>query len=171
MWSIRSIETFCIFAAGRRYASALRDWCRFFSAAGVYIEPGSPPWQNPNVESFGSRIRDGLLAVEQSPAWPRRRPKAGSSSWLPHRAMVWQADRQGHPPRRLSLSTRTHHRDRDLPHGQQLEPRAFVWTATAEQILTKVTTRPRHPHNNHHLNRDTCLALQSASADDVGDGA
>jgi hypothetical protein len=29
----------------------------------VYIEPGSP-WQNPFVESFGSRIRDELLSVE-----------------------------------------------------------------------------------------------------------
>ena len=28
-----------------------------------YIEPGSP-WQNPYVESFGSRLRDELLAVE-----------------------------------------------------------------------------------------------------------
>ena len=28
-----------------------------------YIEPGSP-WQNPFVESFGSRVRDEVLAVE-----------------------------------------------------------------------------------------------------------
>jgi Integrase core domain len=45
-------------------ANALRDWCRFSKAASAYIEPGSP-WQNPYVESFGSRIRDELLAVEQ----------------------------------------------------------------------------------------------------------
>ena len=32
-------------------------------AGSAYIEPGSP-WQNPYVESFGSRIRDELLAVE-----------------------------------------------------------------------------------------------------------
>jgi len=44
-------------------ANALRDWCRFSKAASAYIEPGSP-WQNPYVESFGSRIRDELLAVE-----------------------------------------------------------------------------------------------------------
>ena len=44
-------------------ANALRDWCRFASAGNVYIEPGSP-WQNPYVESFGSRVRDELLAVE-----------------------------------------------------------------------------------------------------------
>jgi transposase InsO family protein len=29
-----------------------------------YIDPGSP-WQNPYVESFGSRVRDELRAVEQ----------------------------------------------------------------------------------------------------------
>jgi putative transposase len=44
-------------------ANALRDWRRFSGAGSAYIEPGSP-WQNPYVESFGSRIRDELLAVE-----------------------------------------------------------------------------------------------------------
>jgi putative transposase len=44
-------------------ANALSDWCRFSGAGSAYIEPGSP-WQNPYVESFGSRIRDELLAVE-----------------------------------------------------------------------------------------------------------
>lgn len=44
-------------------ANALRDWCRFSRAGSAYIDPGSP-WQNPYVESFGSRIRDELLAVE-----------------------------------------------------------------------------------------------------------
>jgi hypothetical protein len=44
-------------------ADALRDWCRFSGAGSAYIEPGSP-WQNPYVESVGSRIRDELLAVE-----------------------------------------------------------------------------------------------------------
>jgi putative transposase len=44
-------------------ANALRDWCRFSGANASYIEPGSP-WQNPYVESFGSRLRDELLAVE-----------------------------------------------------------------------------------------------------------
>ena len=45
-------------------AHALRDWCRFGRAGTSYIEPGSP-WQNPWVESYGSRIRDELLAIEQ----------------------------------------------------------------------------------------------------------
>jgi transposase InsO family protein len=44
-------------------ANALRDWCRFSGAGSAYIEPGSP-WQNAWVESFGSRVRDELLAVE-----------------------------------------------------------------------------------------------------------
>jgi putative transposase len=44
-------------------ANALRDWCRFARAGSAYIEPGSP-WQNPFVESFGSRVRDELLSVE-----------------------------------------------------------------------------------------------------------
>jgi putative transposase len=44
-------------------ANALRDWCRFTRTGTSYIEPGAP-WQNPYVESFGSRLRDELLAVE-----------------------------------------------------------------------------------------------------------
>ena len=43
---------------------ALRDWCRFSTAGSVFIEPGCP-WQNPFVESFHSRVRDGLLDGEQ----------------------------------------------------------------------------------------------------------
>ena len=45
-------------------ANALKDWCRFAGTGSSYIDPGSP-WQNPYVESFGSRVRDELLAVEQ----------------------------------------------------------------------------------------------------------
>jgi len=44
-------------------ANALRDWCRFSKAGPSYIEPGSP-WQNPYVESFGSRVREELLSQE-----------------------------------------------------------------------------------------------------------
>ena len=45
-------------------AHVLRDWCRFGGAGTAYIDPGSP-WQNPWVESYGSRMRDELLAIEQ----------------------------------------------------------------------------------------------------------
>jgi putative transposase len=44
-------------------ANALRDWCRFGKTGTVYSEPGAP-WQNPFVESFGSRVRDEVLSVE-----------------------------------------------------------------------------------------------------------
>lgn len=44
-------------------ANALRDWCRLSHAERCFIEPGSP-WENPFVESFGSRVRDEVLAVE-----------------------------------------------------------------------------------------------------------
>ena len=45
-------------------ANAPKDWCRFTGVGSSYIEPGSP-WKNPWVESFGSRLRDELLACEQ----------------------------------------------------------------------------------------------------------
>ena len=45
-------------------ANALRDWCRFTCTKTSYIDPGSP-WQNPWVESYGGRIREELLAIEQ----------------------------------------------------------------------------------------------------------
>jgi putative transposase len=49
--------------------NALWDWCRFSGAGSAYIDPGSP-WQNPYVESFGSRIRDELLSQELfEPLW------------------------------------------------------------------------------------------------------
>jgi putative transposase len=44
-------------------ANALRDWCRFSGTGTSYIEPGSP-WENPFVESLGSRLRDELLSTE-----------------------------------------------------------------------------------------------------------
>ncbi|CAN5871522.1 hypothetical protein BH23ACT5_BH23ACT5_06820 [soil metagenome] len=45
-------------------ANALKDWCRFTGVGTSYIDPGAP-WQNPWVESYGSRMRDELLAIEQ----------------------------------------------------------------------------------------------------------
>jgi putative transposase len=44
-------------------SAALQDWCRFSRTGAAFIEPGSP-WENPFVESFNSRVRDELLAVE-----------------------------------------------------------------------------------------------------------
>jgi putative transposase len=45
-------------------ANALRDWCRFTGSGTSHIDPGSP-WQNPCVESYGSRMRDEHLSIEQ----------------------------------------------------------------------------------------------------------
>jgi putative transposase len=45
-------------------ANALRDWCRFGGCGTGYIKPGSPS-ENPWVESYGSRMRDKLLAIVQ----------------------------------------------------------------------------------------------------------
>ena len=45
-------------------ANALRDRCRFTHTNSSCIESGSP-WQNPWVESYGSRMRDELLSIEQ----------------------------------------------------------------------------------------------------------
>lgn len=44
-------------------AHAIRDWYRSTGAGTSCIEPGSP-WENPFVESFGSRVRDEVLGVE-----------------------------------------------------------------------------------------------------------
>jgi len=41
-------------------AQAVNDWCRFNSAASLFIDPGSP-WQNAWIESFNGRLRDELL--------------------------------------------------------------------------------------------------------------
>ena len=43
--------------------NAVRDWCRLGGGGRTFIEPGSP-WQNPFVESIGSRVRDEVLSVE-----------------------------------------------------------------------------------------------------------
>jgi putative transposase len=45
-------------------AHALAEWCENSGTRTVFIDPGSP-WQNPFVESFHSRLRDELLAVEE----------------------------------------------------------------------------------------------------------
>ena len=45
-------------------ANAIRDWCIISGSSTSYIEPGSP-WENPFVESFGNRVRDELLGMEQ----------------------------------------------------------------------------------------------------------
>ena len=45
-------------------ARKLRGWLKTLHVDPLYIEPGSP-WENPWVESYGGRMRDELLAIEQ----------------------------------------------------------------------------------------------------------
>jgi transposase InsO family protein len=93
-------------------ANALRDWCRFSRTHSAYIEPGSP-WQNPYVESFGSRVRDELLAVELFETlteaqvmvadwrtdYNERRPHSSLGMKAPARfARGWREDRESARP-------------------------------------------------------------------------
>ena len=52
------------------------DWCRFAGTGTSNIDPGSQwyPW----VESYGSRMRDEPLAVEQSDTLLEGRPNGSS---------------------------------------------------------------------------------------------
>ena len=52
-------------------AHAVNDWCRFNSAASLFIDPGSP-WQNAWIESFNGKFRDECLSLE----WFRSRAEA-----------------------------------------------------------------------------------------------
>lgn len=45
-------------------AHALATWCESSGTGTVFIDPGAP-WQNPFIESFHSRLRDELLALEE----------------------------------------------------------------------------------------------------------
>ena len=45
-------------------AHALVGWCTLRRNRAAYIDAGSP-WQNPDVESFHSRVRDELLDIEE----------------------------------------------------------------------------------------------------------
>ena len=45
-------------------AKAIRSWLTLSRIDALYIEPGSP-WQNGYAESFGSKLRDELLNVEE----------------------------------------------------------------------------------------------------------
>ncbi|MCB0925561.1 MAG: IS3 family transposase [Mycobacterium sp.] len=87
-------------------AHAVNDWCRFNSAASLFIDPGSP-WQNAWIESFNGRLRDELLN-----AWR-------FDSLLEARVMIedWRRDYNANRPHSA--------------HGE-LTPTEFAlqWTAT-----------------------------------------
>ena len=76
-------------------ANALRDWCRFSGTGTSYIEPGSP-WENPFVESFGSRLRGELLSVEQFDTLLEAQVMTGDwkheyNNYRPHSSLGWRS--------------------------------------------------------------------------------
>jgi putative transposase len=81
-------------------ANALRDWCRFGRAGSSQIEPGSP-WQNPFVESFGSRVRDEVLPFSARP----RSSATGSSFGMQRLSQVRKRPSLVRLPRRSFDST------------------------------------------------------------------
>jgi putative transposase len=76
-------------------ANALRDWCRFSGTGTSYIEPGSP-WENPFVESFGSRMRDEVLSTEQFDTLLEAQVLIGDwkheyNNYRPHSSLGWRS--------------------------------------------------------------------------------
>jgi putative transposase len=75
-------------------AQAVQDWLETSGIGTLYIEPGSP-WQNGYAESFNSRLRDELLAVEIFETLPQA--KALATHWRleynhrrPHSSLGYQ---------------------------------------------------------------------------------
>ncbi len=76
-------------------ANALRDWCRFSGTGTSYIEPGAP-WENPFVESFGSRMRDEVLSIEQFDTLLEAQVLIGDwkheyNNYRPHSSLGWRS--------------------------------------------------------------------------------
>jgi putative transposase len=68
-------------------AQAIQRWTKQLGIESLYIEPGSP-WQNGYAESFHSRLRDELLAVEEFENVPAARKLTGT----------WKEDYNHHRP-------------------------------------------------------------------------
>jgi len=151
-------------------ANALRDWCRFSGAGSAYIDPGSP-WQNPFVESFGSRIRDELLGVEQFSCLLEAQVLVADwredyNERRPHSALAMQA------PARFAWAWHQSREDGKaitpggLPEGRRTAQIAPVTTAMAPNepdpdagtptaalaalALRARSARRRHPYDPHH---------------------
>ena len=104
-------------------------------------------------------------------AWLAKHPRfhlhfTPTSSLLaqPRRALVPRDHRQGHPPRRVRLRPRPHRRDRGLPRSHNDNPKPFVWTATAEDILDQDPTRPSRPRTNHRLKLRHCTSCNAPAS-------
>lgn len=75
-------------------AHGVKDWLETSKIGALYIEPGSP-WQNGYAESFNSKLRDELLAVEIFETLPQARALA---TWWrleynhrrPHSSLAYQ---------------------------------------------------------------------------------
>lgn len=67
-------------------AWALRDACRLRGAKTSYIELASP-WENPRIESFNGRLRDGCLNITEFGALTETRViRGGWEKRIPHKA-------------------------------------------------------------------------------------
>ena len=161
-------------------ANALRDWCRFSRAGSAYIEPGSP-WQNPYVESFGSRVRDELLAVEQFSClaeaqvmvgdwredYNRHRPHSALAMMTPtHFANAWrEATEEGkvipftdptkglRTPQKSSLSTPTAENTLHSPPGTLGDAPAVLLRSPYGLAPQDGGTPTLHTNNNHQLSQ------------------
>jgi len=161
-------------------ANALRDWCRFSGAGSAYIEPGSP-WQNPYVESFGSRIRDELLSVEQFSClaeakvmvedwrndYNQRRPHSALQMMAPVRfAAAWRrgaAEGKVIPftgpakalrsPERSSLSTPSRENERDSAIGAVGDAPTALLRSPSGLAPQGGGTPTLHTDNGHRLSQ------------------
>jgi putative transposase len=75
-------------------SNAIRDWCATSGTQTSFIEPGSP-WQNPFVESFGSRFRDEVLGIEAFTSLLEARVvtndwREGYNTIRPHSSLGWR---------------------------------------------------------------------------------
>ena len=111
----RGAPTYVRFGNGPEFiAHAVNDWCRFNSAASLFIDPGSP-CQNAWIESFNGRLRDELLN-----AWR-------FDSLLEARVIIedWRRDYNRQPapirPRRTDPSRVRSTVDQDPPTPSRIE--------------------------------------------------
>jgi putative transposase len=123
-------------------ANALRDWCRFARAGSAYIEPGSP-WQNPYVESFGSRVRDEPLSVELFSCLTEARVliedwRRDYNAHRPHSALGMMT------PTRFALSYREAHRAAARAGAQLHSPSGLAPFDAGDSLTLQTNT-------NHQL--------------------
>ena len=105
-------------------ATAVRAWIAAVRAKTAFIEPGSP-WENGDVESFNSKLRDELPCGElfcalrgpQALAEARRRHH---DTLGPHSALGWRAPPHAPGPDRLSRAMAdVVTREQDGPHDRR----------------------------------------------------